>query len=74
MNRQVLLASRPSGAVTEANFRIVDVPLGAREAGVAANAATDAKSRRRSASHAPRYAMCSKMRGHAQREVKHAAF
>ena len=29
MNRQVLLASRPSGAVTEANFRIVDVPLGA---------------------------------------------
>ena len=29
MNRQVLLASRPSGAVSEANFRIVDVPLGA---------------------------------------------
>ena len=28
-NRQVLLASRPSGAVTEANFRIVDVPVGA---------------------------------------------
>ena len=27
-NRQVLLASRPTGAVTEANFRIVDVPLG----------------------------------------------
>jgi len=29
MNRQVLLASRPTGAVTESNFRIVDVPLGA---------------------------------------------
>ena len=29
MNRQVLLASRPSGAVTEANFRIVDAPLAA---------------------------------------------
>src|SRR5690348_17705639 len=29
MNRQVLLASRPSGPVTEANFRIVDAPLGA---------------------------------------------
>ena len=29
MNRQVLLASRPSGAVSEANFRIVDAPLGA---------------------------------------------
>ena len=27
MNRQVLLASRPQGAVTEQNFRIVDVPL-----------------------------------------------
>ena len=26
-NRQVLLASRPSGAVSEANFRIIDVPL-----------------------------------------------
>ena len=27
MNRQVLLASRPQGAVAEANFRIVDAPL-----------------------------------------------
>ena len=27
MNRQVLLASRPQGAVTEQNFRIVDAPL-----------------------------------------------
>jgi NADPH-dependent curcumin reductase len=27
-NRQVLLASRPQGEVTEANFRIVDAPLG----------------------------------------------
>jgi len=26
-NRQVLLASRPQGAVSERNFRIVDVPL-----------------------------------------------
>ena len=32
-NRQVLLASRPSGAVTEANFRIVDAPLGAPKEG-----------------------------------------
>ena len=29
MNRQVLLASRPTGTVTEANFRIVDAPIGA---------------------------------------------
>ena len=29
MNRQVLLASRPQGAVTEGNFRIVDAPIGA---------------------------------------------
>jgi NADPH-dependent curcumin reductase CurA len=28
MNRQVLLASRPQGPVTEGNFRIVDAPLG----------------------------------------------
>ena len=28
MNRQVLLAKRPQGAVTEDNFRIVDVPAG----------------------------------------------
>jgi NADPH-dependent curcumin reductase CurA len=27
MNRQVLLASRPQGAVTEQNFRIVDTPM-----------------------------------------------
>ena len=27
MNRQVLLASRPHGAVTEDNFRIVDAPM-----------------------------------------------
>ena len=27
MNRQVLLASRPQGAVSEANFSIVDAPL-----------------------------------------------
>ena len=27
-NRQVLLASRPTGAVSDADFRIVDVPLG----------------------------------------------
>ena len=27
MNRQVLLASRPEGAVSEANFRIVDAPM-----------------------------------------------
>src|SRR4051794_18723909 len=27
MNRQVLLASRPSGPVTEANFRFADVPF-----------------------------------------------
>ena len=27
MNRQVLLASRPQGPVTEDNFRIVDAPL-----------------------------------------------
>jgi NADPH-dependent curcumin reductase CurA len=26
-NRQVLLASRPQGAVTEQNFRIVDAPM-----------------------------------------------
>ena len=26
-NRQVLLASRPQGAVTEDNFRVVDVPI-----------------------------------------------
>src|SRR5512132_2474620 len=26
-NRQVLLASRPQGAVTEDNFRLVDVPI-----------------------------------------------
>src|SRR5437667_52575 len=28
MTRQVLLASRPQGAVTQDNFRIVDVPVG----------------------------------------------
>ena len=28
MNRQVLLASRPQGPVTEDNFRIVDAPIG----------------------------------------------
>ena len=28
MNRQVLLANRPQGAVTEDNFRIVDAPIG----------------------------------------------
>src|ERR1700680_4221970 len=28
LNKQVLLASRPKGAVTEDNFRIVDVPIG----------------------------------------------
>jgi NADPH-dependent curcumin reductase CurA len=28
MNKQVLLASRPQGAVTEENFRIVEVPVG----------------------------------------------
>ena len=28
MNRQVLLAQRPAGEVTEASFRIVDVPIG----------------------------------------------
>ena len=27
MNRQVLLASRPQGAVTEDDFRIVDAPI-----------------------------------------------
>jgi len=27
VNRQVLLASRPQGAVSEANFRIVEVPM-----------------------------------------------
>ena len=27
MNRQVLLASRPQGAVIEDNFRIVDAPM-----------------------------------------------
>ena len=27
MNRQVLLAARPQGAVSEANFRIVDAPV-----------------------------------------------
>jgi NADPH-dependent curcumin reductase CurA len=32
-NRQVLLASRPQGAVTEDNFRIVDAPLTAPNAG-----------------------------------------
>ena len=32
-NRQVLLASRPRGAVTEDNFRIVDAPLTAPDAG-----------------------------------------
>src|SRR5271169_4854534 len=34
-NRQVLLASRPRGAVTEDNFRIVDAPLTAPDAGEA---------------------------------------
>ncbi|HEV2976695.1 MAG TPA: NADP-dependent oxidoreductase [Casimicrobiaceae bacterium] len=34
-NRQVLLASRPRGAVTEDNFRIVDAPLAAPDAGEA---------------------------------------
>ena len=33
MNRQVLLASRPQGAVTEDNFRIVDAPIGEPGAG-----------------------------------------
>ncbi len=33
MNRQVLLANRPQGAVTEDNFRIVDVPIGEPGAG-----------------------------------------
>ena len=28
MNKQVLLASRPQGAVTEDNFRIVEAPVG----------------------------------------------
>ncbi len=28
LNKQVLLASRPQGAVTEANFRMVEVPVG----------------------------------------------
>src|ERR1700681_2505337 len=28
LNKQVLLASRPRGAVTEDNFRIVEVPVG----------------------------------------------
>src|ERR1700682_6414072 len=28
LNKQVLLASRPQGAVTEDNFKIVDVPIG----------------------------------------------
>jgi NADPH-dependent curcumin reductase len=32
-NRQVLLVSRPQGAVTEANFRIVEVPLGTPQEG-----------------------------------------
>ena len=31
-NRQVLLASRPQGAVTEDNFRIVEAPLPRRPA------------------------------------------
>ena len=33
MNRQVLLASRPQGAVSENNFRFVDVPIGTPGAG-----------------------------------------
>ena len=33
LNRQVLLASRPQGPVTEANFRIVEAPLAAPAAG-----------------------------------------
>ena len=33
MNRQVLLASRPQGPVTEDNFRIVDAPIGEPGAG-----------------------------------------
>ena len=33
LNRQVLLASRPQGPVTEENFRIVEVPLRALEDG-----------------------------------------
>ena len=28
LNKQVLLASRPQGAVTEDNFRIVEAPVG----------------------------------------------
>jgi NADPH-dependent curcumin reductase CurA len=28
LNKQVLLASRPKGAVTEDNFRLVEVPVG----------------------------------------------
>jgi len=27
MNRQVLFASRPQGAVTEDNFRVIDAPM-----------------------------------------------
>jgi len=33
LNRQVLLASRPHGPVTEANFRIVEAPVAAPAAG-----------------------------------------
>ena len=33
LNKQVLLASRPKGAVTEDNFRLVEVPLGKPGAG-----------------------------------------
>ena len=33
MNQQVLLASRPQGAVTEDNFRIVEMPVPAPAAG-----------------------------------------
>ena len=32
-NKQVLLASRPQGAVTEENFRIVEAPLAKPAAG-----------------------------------------
>ena len=33
LNKQVLLASRPKGAVTEDNFRLVEVPVGKAGAG-----------------------------------------
>ena len=33
MNKQVLLASRPQGPVTEHNFKVVEVPVGTPGAG-----------------------------------------